>query len=49
MPFSNRVLNEYWVSFKTPLSVDKLPLPDFKSPCQTADALRFIVLFAVEC
>src|SRR3974390_204089 len=43
MPFSKRVLKEYWASFNTPLSVEMLPLPDFKSPRQTADALRFIM------
>src|SRR5271170_2043004 len=41
-PFSKRVLNEYDVSFSTPLSVEMLPLPSFKPPRQTADALRFI-------
>src|SRR5664279_3318390 len=41
-PFSKRVLNEYCVSLSVPLSVEMLPLPVFKSPCQTADALRFI-------
>jgi hypothetical protein len=42
MPFSKRVLNEYCVSLSAPLSVEMLPLPLFKSPRQTADALRFI-------
>src|ERR1039458_1166079 len=41
-PFSKRVLNEYCVCLSVPLSVEMLPLPLFKSPCQTADALRFI-------
>src|SRR6516165_7150530 len=39
-PFSKRVLNEYCAFLSVPLSVEILPLPDFKSPCQTADALR---------
>jgi hypothetical protein len=43
-PFSKRVLNEYCVSLSVPLSVEILPLPDFKSPDQTADALRFIMM-----
>src|SRR5262249_28347109 len=42
MPFSKRVLNEYCVCFRTPLSVEIEPLPVFKSPCQTTDALRCI-------
>jgi hypothetical protein len=42
MPFSKRVAKEYCVSFSTPLAEVMLPLPLFKSPCQTADALRFI-------
>src|SRR6266705_2336093 len=41
-PFSKRVLNEYWVCLSVPLSVEMLPLPVFRSPDQTADALRFI-------
>src|ERR1017187_10613396 len=41
-PFSKRVLNEYCAALSVPLSVEILPLPDFKSPAQTADALRFI-------
>src|SRR6201993_3868735 len=43
-PFSKRVLKEYCVFFSVPLSVDMLPLPDFRSPCQTAEALRCIRL-----
>src|SRR5580692_8828700 len=39
-PFSKRVLKEYCVCFKTPLSVEIEPLPSFKPPCHTADALR---------
>src|SRR6516165_2952220 len=39
-PFSNRVLNEYCEFFSVPLSVDIEPLPPFRSPCQTAEALR---------
>src|SRR5215475_13517394 len=43
-PFSNRVLKEYCVCFRTPLSVEMAPLPVFKSPCQTADALRCMLV-----
>src|SRR4029077_186484 len=43
-PFSNRVLNEYCVCFRTPLSVEIVPLPSFNPPCQTADALRCMFL-----
>src|SRR6266566_1181427 len=43
-PFSNLVLNEYCVCFSTPLSVEIEPFPSFKPPCQTADALRCMVL-----
>src|SRR5260370_40592608 len=39
-PVSNRVLNEYCVGFRTPLSVDIERFPSFKPPCQTADAFR---------
>src|SRR5262249_29325340 len=41
-PLSKRVLKEYCVCFRTPLSVEIAPLPVFKSPCQTAEALRCI-------
>src|SRR5579859_8130933 len=43
IPFSKRVLKEYCACFRTPLSVEIAPLPVFKSPCQTADALRCIL------
>src|SRR5947208_3325514 len=43
-PFSKRVLKEYWVCLRTPLSVEMDPLPLLRSPCQTALALRCIVL-----
>src|SRR5579862_9123787 len=46
-PFSNRVLNEYCVSFNVPLSVEIFPLPVFKSPCQTADAFLCIKFSSV--
>src|SRR5882672_3481189 len=39
-PFSKRVLNEYCVCLSTPLSVEMEPLPDFRSPDQTAEPLR---------
>src|SRR5439155_8797087 len=42
MPFSKRVLKEYCVSLSTPLSLEMVPLPSFKPPRQTADALRFM-------
>src|SRR5580692_982552 len=42
-PFSNRVLKEYCVCFNVPLSVEIVPLPSFKPPCQTADPLRCII------
>src|SRR5476651_1322951 len=42
-PFSKRVLKEYCVCLSVPLSVEMLPLPVFKSPDQTADALRFML------
>jgi hypothetical protein len=43
-PFSDRVLNEYCASLSVPLSVEIVPLPAFKSPRQTAEALRLIVV-----
>src|SRR6266566_4945096 len=42
-PFSKRVLKEYCVCLRTPLSVEIEPFPSFKPPCQTADALRCIL------
>src|SRR5271169_1289986 len=42
-PFSKRVLKEYCVCFRTPLSVEIDPLPSFKPPCQTADAFRCMI------
>ena len=41
-PSSNRVLNEYCVFDKTPLSVDTVPLPSFNPPRHTAEPFRFI-------
>src|SRR6185369_9878888 len=49
LPSSNRVLNEYCVFDKTPLSVDTVPLPSLRPPFQTADPLRFISLFPSKC
>src|SRR4051794_20193959 len=49
MPSAKRVENEYWVSLRTPLSVEIEPLPSCRPPCQTADALRFIALSCVPC
>src|SRR5947207_409663 len=43
-PFSKRVLNEYCVSARTPLWVERIPLPSFNPPRQTADAVRFMIL-----
>src|SRR5690242_14199523 len=43
-PFSKRVLKEYWVDTRTPLSVEMAPLPDFNPPFQTADAERFMMI-----
>src|ERR1044071_8063973 len=42
IPSSKRVLNEYWVLERTPLSVEMLPLPSLSPPVQTADAFRFM-------
>jgi hypothetical protein len=39
-PLSKREWKEYAVCLRTPLSVESVPLPDFRSPCQTAEALR---------
>ena len=36
MPFSKRVLKEYWVLFRTPLAVETVPLPSFNPPDQWA-------------
>src|SRR5688572_5719758 len=41
-PSSNRVLKEYCVLDKTPLSVDTTPLPSFKPPRHTAEPFLFI-------
>src|SRR5579883_997724 len=43
VPFSKRVLKEYCVSLRTVLAVEIVPLPCLRSPCQTADAERFIM------
>ena len=42
-PFSKRVPKEYCWLVNTPLSLDTVPLPLFKSPCQTADPERFMM------
>src|SRR5882757_873656 len=47
LPSSKRVLNEYWVFSRTPLSDEIVPLPSLSPPFQTADALRFILLFLI--
>jgi len=38
IPFSKRVLNEYWVSESTLLSVEIVPLPSLRPPFQIAEA-----------
>src|SRR5262245_9282693 len=43
VPLSNRVQNEYWVCESTPLSVETVPLPSFRPPRHSADAVRFMV------
>src|ERR1700677_3844656 len=43
-PFSKRVANEYGELFRTPPGADSVPLPCLRSPFQTADAVRFIIL-----
>src|SRR5580704_7746022 len=48
-PFSNRVLKEYCVCLRTPLSVEMEPLPFFKPPCHTADALRCMMPLLLRC
>ena len=35
--------------FSVPLSVEMAPLPDFRSPCQTAEALRCMIEFSCTC
>src|SRR5262245_56926133 len=40
---SKRCAKLYGVSRSTPLSVESVPLPSFRPPCQTAEPLRFIV------
>jgi hypothetical protein len=44
IPFSNRVPNEYCVSFSTPLWLEIVPLPSFSPPRQTALAVRSIAI-----
>src|SRR5476651_2394604 len=41
-PLSKREVKEYGVALRTVLSVESVPFPDFRLPCQTADALRFM-------
>src|ERR1700722_4571025 len=48
-PFSKRVLKEYCVFFRTPLSVEIEPLPSFRPPCHTADALRCMMPLLLRC
>jgi hypothetical protein len=41
LPCSKRVVKDYRARDRTPLSVEILPLPSSRPPCQTGDALRF--------
>src|SRR6185312_1326508 len=43
-PFSNRVLNEYWVLESTPLAVETVPLPSLSPPFHCALAVRCMLL-----
>src|SRR5579883_1073936 len=43
IPFSNRVENEYCVSFKTPLALETVPFPSFRPPVQTALPFRIMI------
>src|SRR3984893_18543220 len=45
LPSAKRLVNEYWVSESTPLSVEIVPLPSLRLPFQSADALRFMGYF----
>src|SRR5215217_3312521 len=45
LPSSKRVWNEYAELERTPLAVETVPLPDFKSPRHCADAVRFMRLW----
>src|SRR5258708_15146161 len=42
LPSAKRLVNEYWVSDSTPLSVEIVPLPSLRLPLHSADALRFM-------
>ena len=42
LPLSKRVLKEYCVSERTPLSEETIPRPSFSPPVHTADPLRFM-------
>src|SRR3984893_5240073 len=42
LPSAKRLVNEYWVSESTPLSVEIVPLPSLRLPFHSADALRFM-------
>jgi hypothetical protein len=43
VPSSKRVLNDYSVSWSTPLCVEIVPRPSFNPPFHTADPLRFML------
>src|SRR6185369_13086636 len=46
---SNRCAKLYGVSRSTPLSVERVPLPSFRPPCQTADPLRCMMISLWAC
>jgi hypothetical protein len=45
--FSNRVVNEYGVSFSTPPGAEIAPFPSFSPPFQTALALRCMIFLLI--
>jgi hypothetical protein len=49
LPLANRVVNEYGVFSRTPLSVETVPVPVLISPCHWIDALRFISFLHSQC
>jgi len=44
-PVSKRVLNEYCASGRTPLCVERVPLPSFNPPRQTAELFVHKIAF----
>jgi hypothetical protein len=45
-PDSKRVLKEYCAPLSTPLSVETVPLPSLRPPCQMAEPLLFMSFFS---